>query len=107
MNPRLSHLRSLSRKALLGEIRKASDDHNLVLWEMVPYGAIWVAVRAGPIAAARLGIKRGAVIGYYPDGIGSRTEDLTPKGSAIGDMFNVIRQESPPHPDPFTIPTPG
>jgi hypothetical protein len=99
MNERLQYLRSLPRYDLLKEIRAAAEDPHIVLWEMVPYGAIWVACRAGVITAERLGIEKGLVFGYHADRMGNC--DLRPTGSAFGDLCNCVRQETPPYPDPF------
>ena len=94
MHPLLQQLRALPRSELLFAIRRAADDDRIVLWEDLPYGELYTAVRAGPITAARLGIEPNVVIGYV------QLVD-TPKGCAIGDLMNSIPKDDPPYPDPF------
>ena len=50
-------------------------------------------MRAGPQAAATLGVPRGTIIGYEVTG-------AQPKGGAISDMANVETTVAP-YPDPF------
>jgi hypothetical protein len=43
--PRSHFLKSLPRERLLAEIRRAAGVQRICLWEQVPYGAIYWAVR--------------------------------------------------------------
>jgi hypothetical protein len=94
MGNSLAYLKSLSRDELLTEIRRATENPDILLWELVGYGDMYEPVRAGPETAAALGLEGGEVIGYVL---------LVPRpmGSAIGDLMNSVRQDEPPYPDPF------
>jgi hypothetical protein len=95
-NPTLARLRALPRAELLREIRRATGDREIVLWEQVEYGSIPQAVRAGPETAQALGVPRGQIIGYkVPEGVGHQ------KGGAIGDLMNATPQPASPYGDPF------
>ncbi len=94
MSNTLKYLRSLPRNELVREIRRATGDDRILLWEQVGYGDMYTPVRAGVETAAKLGVLPGVVIGYL----------LTverPMGSALGDLMNAECQDSPPYPDPF------
>lgn len=96
-NPILERLRGLSRDKLLAEIRRATDDPDIVLWEQVPYGEIYTPVRAGPQAAKALGVRPGDVIGYI-------AESKPAGASSIFGMENAILQNVAPYFDPFFVP---
>jgi len=95
MNERLQQLQSLPRKELLRQIRRAAEMTALLLWEMVPYGKIYTPCRAGPVAAAALGIKPGEVIGYLIE------QKKAGGTSHIMGFDQLVRQDDPPYPDPF------
>lgn len=93
MNSTLSRMRSLPRSGLRREIRRATGDEEIVLWEQVDYGDIYTPVRAGKSAEA-LGVRSDDFIGYrVPGGL--------PKGGAIGDLGNKVPQDISPYGDPF------
>ena len=94
--PRLEQLRRLSREHLLAEIRRATGNLKILLWEMVAYGDQYRPVRAGTEAAQALGVNVGAVVGYeleVPLGMGQTMNAAT--------GIDVI-QNDPPFADPFS-----
>jgi hypothetical protein len=96
-NPTLTRLRGLPRGDLLRELRKATGDREIALWEQIGYGDMYIPVRAGREAAAQLGVRPGDVIGYrLPESVAR-----APMGSAIGDLMHAEPQNVSPYGDPF------
>ncbi len=93
-NSTLQRLRQLSRQELLYEIRKATGEPDIVLWEQVAYGDIYSVVRAGPQAAKKLGVRPGDPIGYKTDG------SHMPESSIFG-TEGAVPQNYSPHGEPF------
>ena len=93
LNPALARLRGLSRGDLLRQIRSASGDSEIVLWEQVGYGDIYAPVSAGPETAQSLGVRAGDIIGY-------KIIEGQQKGSAIADLMNIEKGVAP-YLDPF------
>jgi hypothetical protein len=100
-NPILLRLRRLARKELLREIRKTVGDPEVVLWEQVNYGDMYIPVRAGRQTAESLGVRPGDIIGYkILEGGGPQ------KGGALGDLMHADVQNLSPYPDPFSTGVP-
>lgn len=92
--PQHHYLASLPQAELLKRLREISDNDSLLLWEMVGLNHICYDILAGPLTAAKLGIHRGELIGYFtPDGCGHIM------GGSIGDLSVPHPNEPPPEMD--------
>ena len=94
MNDILKHFQTLPRRTLQAELRRITEDPEFYLWEFIGLNWMYTPVSAGPQTAARLGVKRGAIIGYH-------VAAGHVFGGAISDLMNVAATE-PPYPDPFS-----
>ena len=93
MNARLTLLQNMPRPQLLEEIRQVTGNKDILLWEMVVYGAMYEPVLAGPITAQALGVNDGDVIGYV---VTNRPMD------ALSAYAVSVDQNDPQFADPFT-----
>jgi hypothetical protein len=93
VNARLNLLQTMPRSQLLEEIRTATGNNAIVLWEMIPYGAMYEPVVAGTVTAQTLGVEEGDVIGYV---VTNRPLD------ALSAYAGSVNQDEPIFADPFT-----
>ncbi|MFO0748161.1 MAG: hypothetical protein U1F43_21255 [Myxococcota bacterium] len=91
---RLQEIRALPRAEILERVRRATGmGKELAFWEGVGPNEIVEGVRAGPLAAERLGVPEGTIIGY-------KVTVKGPTGGAIADAANVETRVAP-YRDPF------